>query len=255
MFILLKIIARTVILPPTGFLIVAVLGLILSRWYRKLGTTLLILGLGSLWLCATPVVADALERLAERYPPLDLSRPLNAQAIVILGGGDVRQAAEYSGPAAAFQTLERLNYGAYLARRTSLPILVTGTRYEAEAMQTTLLRDFGLRVRWVENRSGDTFQNAKFSAPLLHADGIRRVILVTSSPHEWRAVHEFRDAGLEVVPAPVGTLPEQELMFTKFIPNMGALLQSHAALYELIGEQARVTFAALHLRRQTAPQN
>jgi uncharacterized SAM-binding protein YcdF (DUF218 family) len=253
-FILLKVIARNLILPPTGFLLLAILGLILNRRYRKLGHTLLIVGLASLWLCATPVVGDALERLVERYPPLDLSRPLNAQAIVILGGGDVRQAAEYSGPAAASQTLERLNYGAYLARRTSLPILISGTRYEAQAMQATLLRDFGIRVRWVENRSGDTFQNARFSAPLLHADGIHRLILVTSSPHEWRAAHEFMNAGLEVIPAPVGTLPEQELTLTKFLPNIGALVQSHSALYELIGEQARLLFATLRLRTQH-PQN
>jgi uncharacterized SAM-binding protein YcdF (DUF218 family) len=249
MFILLKSVARTLILPPTGPIVVAVVGFILSRWYRRLGTTLLVIGLASLWLCATPFIADRLEWLAERYPPLDLSRPVSAEAVVILGGGRVRQAAEYAGPAAADETLERLNYGAYVARRTALPVLISGTRYEAAAMQATLWRDFGIRARWIENHSGDTFENAEFSARLLHPAGIHRVILVTSSPHEWRAAHEFTSAGFEVVPAPVGSLPEQELMLTKFVPNDEALSQSHSAVYELIGDPVRRVFAALHLRR------
>ena len=249
MFILLKSVARSFILPPTGLIALAIVGLILSRWYRRLGTALLVTGLAGLWLCATPFISDRLQWLVERYPPLDLSRPVNAQAIVILAGGSVRQAPEYSGPAAASQTLERLNYGAYVARRTSLPVLVSGSRHEAEAMDATLRRDFGIRPRWVENRSGDTFENAEFSARLLRPDGIRRVILVTSSEHEWRAAHEFMSAGFEVVPAPVGTLPDQETMFTKFVPNDGALSQSHAAVYELIGDPVRRFFAAIHLRR------
>ena len=86
MFIFLKSLLRTLFLPPGGLLILAVLGLLLARRHRRLGGALLIIGLGSLWMCATPVVGDALMRLAERYPPLDPSRPASAQAIVILAG-------------------------------------------------------------------------------------------------------------------------------------------------------------------------
>jgi uncharacterized SAM-binding protein YcdF (DUF218 family) len=254
MLIFLKSVMRNLILPPTGFLILAIVGLLLSRRYRRLGPALLVIGLISLWLSATPVIADALQRMTERYAPLDLSHPVIAQAVVILAGGSVRIAPEYGGPAASFQTLERLNYGAFVARRTSLPVLVSGSPLEAQAMQVTLARDFGISARWVENRSGDTFQNAQFSARLLHADGIHRINLVTNSTHEWRAVHEFMSAGLEVVPAPVGTLPREGLQFTKFLPGLEALTQSHLAAYELVGDSVRRLFAALHLRRQQ-PEN
>lgn len=254
MLILLKSMGRNLVLPPTGLLILAIVGLLLTRRYRRLGTALIVISVASLWLFSMPVVADALQRLTERYPPLDLSRPVRAQAVVILAGGTVRIAPEYGGPAASYQTLERLNYGAFVARRTSLPVLVSGSPEEAEAMQATLSRDFGIRARWVENQSGDTFQNAQFSARLLHADGIHRIILITNSTHEWRAVHEFMSAGFEVVPAPVGTLPYERLKFTKFVPQIGALTQSHLATYELIGDSVRRLFAVLHLRRQQ-PQN
>jgi uncharacterized SAM-binding protein YcdF (DUF218 family) len=246
----LKSILRNLILPPSGLLILAFVGLLLTRRHRRLGTTLIAISLALLWLAALPVVANALQRMADRYPPLDLSRPVNAQAVVILAGGDVRWAVEYGGPAAGHDTLQRLIYGAFVARRTSLPVLVTGSPTEAEAMQATLSRDFGIEPRWVENRSGDTFENARFSARLLHADHITRIILVTTSTHEWRAAQEFMAAGLQVVPAPVGIQEHGPLEVTSFVPATGALVLSHQAVYELIGEPVREIFSALHLRRQ-----
>jgi len=100
--------------------------------------------------------------------------------------------------------LERLSYGAFVARHTGLPILVTGAPREAVTMQTSLVRDFGVPVRWVENQSRDTFENARYTAQMLKPEGIGRIILITSSTHLWRAVHEYEDAGFEVVPAPAG---------------------------------------------------
>jgi uncharacterized SAM-binding protein YcdF (DUF218 family) len=254
MIIYLKSLIRNLVLPPSGLLILAIIGLLLMRKRSKLGGTLVVIGVGSLLLCSMPIVGETLQRLAERFPPLDPSRPVNAQAVVILGGGSVRIAPEYGGPAAAFETLERLNYGAFVARRTSLPVLVSGSALEAQAMRVTLARDFGITARWVENRSGDTFENARFSARLLRADHVSRIVLVTSSTHEWRAVHEFMSAGFEVIPAPVGTLQPDDRVVTRFVPNIEALIQSHLGLYELIGDSVRRVFAVLHLRRQQ-PQN
>ncbi len=119
-------------------------------------------------------------------------------------------------------------------------------------MRSTLSRDFGINARWVENHSGDTFENARFSAPLLRADGIRRILLVTSSTHEWRAVHEFTGTGLEVVPAPVGYMRSIDMHALKFLPNAAAMVHSCESAYELIGEPVRELFEALHLRRQQA---
>ena len=252
MFIFLKTFARTLILPPAGPLILAVLGLLLVRRRPKLGGTLVVIGVGSLWLCATPAMGDALMRFAERYPSLDPSKPVSAQAIVILGGGGARVAPEYGGPALETDTLERVSYGAFLAHRTGLPILVSGSPAEARSMSATLSRDLGVPARWVENRSGDTYENARFSARLLRADGIHRIVVVTSSAHEWRAAHEFMAAGFDVVPAPVGgDVPRAEGLLG-FIPTIDGLRRSHAALYELIGEPVRVSMAALHLRKQQA---
>jgi uncharacterized SAM-binding protein YcdF (DUF218 family) len=252
MFILLKSLARDLILPPAAPLIVAVLGLLLVRSRRKLGGALVVIGVGSLWLCATPVVADVLTRFAEGYPPLDPSKPVNAQAVVILGGGNERIAPEYGGAALEGPALERVNYGAFVARRTSLPILVSGSPGEAQGMTTTLARDFGISARWVENQSGDTYENTRFSARLLRAAGVHRIVLVTDSTHEWRAAHEFMAAGFDVVPAPVGGEVPRAHGPGGFIPEADGLSRSRYALYELLGEPAREVMAALHLRKQQA---
>jgi len=125
MFVTLKTLLRTLLLPPAGPLLLAFAGVwLLGRGAaaRRLGFALLAAGLGSLWVLSTPAVADRLAHAAEREPALDITRLPEAQAIVILGGSGERHAApEYAGlPAAGGDLLERLAYGAYVARVLSL---------------------------------------------------------------------------------------------------------------------------------------
>jgi len=257
MLIAIKSLLRTLLLPPGGPLLLATAGawLIARRGAgvrgRRAGWALLVAGLATLWLLAIPMVSDALGRAAQRCPPLDLTRPVQAQAIVILGGTAERLGApEYGGePAVSQRLLERLNYGALLARRTGLPVAVSGTRRETLAMSASLARDFGVRTRWVEDRSRDTFQNAQFCAQLLAPLGMTRIVLVTDADHECRAMQEFVSAGFSVVPAPVGLYVPPEMGVHNFVPNVNALACSTAALYEILGDLARQVFAALHLRQ------
>jgi len=245
-----KTLLKGLILPPSGPILLAALGVFLIKRRPLLARICLILGLGSLWLLSTPLVSDALSHLAEHYPPLDLQSTVGAQAIVILGGGGQRAfAPEYAGPAADPVLLERLSYGAYIAGKTGLPILVTGFRVEADAMRDTLRRNFGVDARWVDDQAYDTFQNARNSVRLLQADGVHRIVLVTRATHMRRSVREFSDAGVEVVPAPVGILAPRDIGFSYYLPNPDALLRAHSAVYELLGEPMRAFLAASHLRR------
>ncbi len=250
MLLRIKTLLKGLILPPAGPLLLAILGVFLIKRRPVLARTCLILGLGSLWLLSTPVISDALAGLAEHYPPLDLRGAAGAQAIVILGGGGQRVfAPEYGGPAAEPMLLERLTYGAYVAGKTGLPILVTGFHQETGAMRDTLLRNFGIGARWVDDESYDTFGNARNSVRLLEAGGIHRIVLVTHAAHMRRSVHEFTAAGIEVVPAPVGVLAPRDLGMSRYVPNPDALVRTHVAIYELLGEPVRAFLAASHLRR------
>lgn len=251
MYFTLKALARTLILPPAGPLMVALAGLWLMRGDRRLGLILISSAIVFLWICGTPLFADWITRRAEGYPALDPSQPVQAQAIVIIGGGEERNPApEYGGSVADDVLLERLAYGAFLAKRTSLPVLISGAPREIMAMNITLARNFGVNVRWIEDQSSDTFENARFSGRILRRAQVRRIVLVTSSTHMWRAAHEFMEVGFEVVPAPVGILTGRELNAFSFVPSAHALSRTNAAIYELLGEPMRRLQSALHIRER-----
>ena len=250
----LKTLLKDLILPPAGPLLLALLGLLLLKGRPLLARLCLAAGIVSLWLLSTPIVSDALSGVVERYPPLDLHLAGNAQAIVILGGGGQRPLApEYGGPAAEPFLLERLSYGAYLAKKTGLPILVTGFSIEARAMHDTLQRNFGMETRWVDDQAYDTFQNARNSARIVRAAGVRRIVLVTRATHMRRSVREFADAGFEVIPAPVGILAARDFGVLRYLPSADALMRSQMAIYEFLGETVRIFLSASHLRRHEAP--
>ena len=230
---------KNLVLPPTGSLLIALTGLALaaSTRLRGVGLAFAAAGVLSLWVLATPIVADALVRAVERFPALDLPRAVNAQAIVILSGGVRLDAPEYGGaPAPNATTLLRLVYGARVARETGLPVLVSGSRLEVVAMSDFLRRDLAVTPHWLEDHSRDTHENAQMSAAILLRAGVRRIVLVTSSAHMARSVIEFEAAGMTVVPAPAEMWTRREHGVLVWEPNANALVRSERALYEVLGE-------------------
>jgi uncharacterized SAM-binding protein YcdF (DUF218 family) len=232
----LKILLRELLLPPAGPLLLGLLGAALWRWRPRLAWTLVVTALASLWVLATPRVGCALYRLTEAYPALDPRAPVAAEAIVILGGGGSRtDSPEWDGATMRDAGWDRIAYGAWLARRTALPVLITSYAADATAMRDTLRRAFAVDARWVDAEARDTHENARHAARLL-ATGTRvRVVLVTHSNHMGRAVEEFVAEGFEVVPAPVLVNPTAPPGLAGWLPQAGALALSGLGLYELIG--------------------
>lgn len=248
----LKTLLRTIILPPAGPLLVVILGVLLQRYRPRLGQIMVLSGVAALWVLSLSIVSDGLSSLTQHYGAFDVTRPTEAQAVVILGGGGfIAFAPEYGGPSARFIMLERVTYGAYVARKTALPLLITGNGSEMVAMRETLARNFDLTVRWEDRAARDTFENAANSASILLPAGIRKIILVTHGTHMWRSVHEFEEAGFEVQPAPIGLSSERDKGVGRFIPQASALLDSSHAIYEMLGEPARRFMAFTHLRRHS----
>src|ERR1700694_2339163 len=92
---------------------------------------------------------------------------------------------------------------------TGLPILVSGGSVlrgetEAKLMREALEREFGIPVRWVEQRSRTTHENALRSAEILRPAGVQQVVLVAHSFDMPRARAEFATAGIVTFPAPTG---------------------------------------------------
>ncbi len=227
------------LLPPMPLLILGLIGLGQLKRRRGLGRVLIAGSLAGIWLLSTPLVAGwLLDSL--KPPPHELSGR-EADAIVILGGGRIADSIEYGGDTLGRFTLERVRYGAWLAKKLDKPVLVTGGAPdggipEGEMMRASLEHEFAVKnVRWVENASSNTRENARLSARLLAADGIERIYLVTHAWHLARAIPEFEALGLRVIPAGIGYTPAETGNPLQYLPNAQALHHSWLALHEWIG--------------------
>lgn len=237
----LKQVVKLVALPPVAPLLLALAGLALAGRHPRTGRRLALTGFLALWLLATPVIGEFLVRSLDQAPALDVVHAAeSAQAIVILGGGTRRYAPEYGGATVGRITLERLRYGARIARATGLPVLVSGGAVrgappEAILMRNVLVNELGVAVRWVETRSHDTHENAVDSAKILAASGVQRVILVGHSFDFPRSRKEFEAAGIGVIAAPIGIAPPlDETDIGDYLPGLRGLELSYYAIYEIL---------------------
>ena len=200
---------------------------------------------------STPFVARLMYDDLETYPPLaPATLPKAAagapMAIVILSAG-MRELAdefgdEFHNQALDGFSLERVRYGAFVAHKTGLPILVTGgDPYPggislAQLMALTLETDYGVRPQFVESQSTNTAENAILSAEILKRAGIGRVMLVTHAWHMKRAVAAFEANGLSVTAAPTSFYyPARSGVIDGLSPNFGTLRMSLYAVHEIIG--------------------
>ncbi len=231
------------LLPPLNLILLCTIGLLLHSRRPRLGRAISAFALVTLAIISTPAGALLLAApLEQRSSPPISAQHTGAQAIVVLGGGRIRNAPEYGGHDTPKPIpLVRLRYAAQLYRETGLPVLVSGgapdgaPESEAAVMARSLREDFGVPVRWVEGGSDDTWQNAVLSANILRAAGVQRILLVTDAIHMPRAQTLFAQTGLDVVAAPASLRSHSPLRATDFLPSAEGMYRAHYALHEWIG--------------------
>ena len=229
------------LLPPLSLVILLAAGLLLFRHRPRLAMLLILLVTTALFALSTPWVSGVLLKSLEISAPVNPDQLQTAEAIVVLGGGRRLGAAEYGGDTLNSISLERLRYAAFLHRASGLPILVSGgmascgTLAESRIMQHVLQSEYGFSARWIEGGSSTTWENAKFSAPLLQQAGVKRIVLVTHAWHLRRAVPLFEVQGLSVIPA--GTQFSSTHVDSVFdlLPTPAGLRDSTFALHEWLG--------------------
>jgi uncharacterized SAM-binding protein YcdF (DUF218 family) len=233
---------KILILPPGNMLLLALIGVGVRKWWPRTSTWLLVASAVGLFALSTPVGSHLLLRPLEVHPALDPGElPADVEAIVVLGADGYAPAPEYRGDSIGATTLERVRYGAWLHRRTRLPVLTTGGTIRpartplGDLMAATMREEYGVPVRWVETRAANTIENARFSAELLRRDGIRSVYVVTHASHMRRSVACFEAMGFDVVAAPTAFTGKLSPIPGDFLPRAKALHDSKIALYEWFG--------------------
>lgn len=232
------------LLPPGLILWVGLLIWLVTRARARL---LAIFFLGVIvvtWGLSTAVVSQWLiDGLQDRFPPL-LAKPNGADAVVVLGGGRYWGHNEYglsSLPSSA--SLERMAYGAYLARKWELPLVYsdgfTGEfgKQAAQATRHYFKEVLGVATVYLEENSRTTFENAKYTDRLLEARGLQRPIVVTHYWHMQRALESFHYFGIQASAGPTAriSLDVSDRGLWRWLPKATRLNVSYQALHEYGG--------------------
>lgn len=236
---------RVMMMPPTNLLLLIAVGYLLRRRWPRAGRTLSVAAIVALLVLSTHAGSNLLVAPLENLStPLTNAAATGAQAIVVLSAGSVNQAPEYGGhDAPDAVTLVRLQYGAYLQHQTALPLMTSGgivssspsPQALAVMMARTLREDFRTPVQWVEDQSEDTHENALYSARMLKAAGIKRVLLVTHALHMPRSREAFERQGMEVVAAPTMFYSRAPWSLYQMVPSANGLYRSQYAMHEWVG--------------------
>jgi uncharacterized SAM-binding protein YcdF (DUF218 family) len=244
------------LLPPVPLLLLVLAGARLMFRRRLLAWFLVLLGVAGLWFSCTTALSTALQTWLLRPPPALTEAQITElkkaprTAIVVLGGGRRLRAPEYALSTLHERGIERLRFGLWLSRETGLPVAFTGGvghgadsgTSEAEIAARIADREFGRPLRWTEGESRDTRENALKTVPMLKAQGIEQIVLVTHGYHMPRALRNFEKADvggkIRFVAAPVGLPPGGRLRVGDWLPSSDGFEGNRLVIHEWVGRLA-----------------
>ena len=248
--------------PPGIWIVWVLLMLFLIKKHEFIKKALITVGLVMIWVTSTNYFAVQFTNLAGHWmnwsthissiarSSNDVSKvnSANPKVIVILGGGRRKGALEtppdYQQQDLSSSSMERLRYGARLARQTKLPILVTGGApdkaskqelSEAFVMKLVLEKELGLAPQWLEDKSNPTQENAIRSAEIFKKEGIQNVYLVTHFWHMPRAKAVFEKHGLKILEAPMGFYQKTAFTPLDFYPSSEGFQRTRWVWHEILG--------------------
>lgn len=233
------------LLLPPGFNFILLLGaLIFSRRAPLVSFIVTLSAILLLVLLSMPLVARQLLLNLQIHPAIamiELTSGRPEGAIVILGGGRYASAPEYGyRDEISTLTLERLRYGATIAGKLKLPILLSGGRRnsnatsEAVIMNQVMVNVFNIHPQFLEINAVNTIEQAEEVKKILANKSINKIYLVTHAWHMQRAVRAFVQEGIEVTAAPVGFAATSNTE-NLYLPSASALASSSRAIHEYYG--------------------
>jgi uncharacterized SAM-binding protein YcdF (DUF218 family) len=233
------------VLPPGICILLALAGLLFRR--KLLVWVAVVL----LWVLSLPVVGDALmHRLEVPYHRISMDRVRKADAIVVLGG--VLRQIDGAPLGEWGESADRFEGGIDLFRAGKAPIIVftagqmpwqPDCKPEGELLvERARLSGLPSGSIRLTSRIANTAGEAVATAALLGVSPGRskRIIVVTSAFHMYRAVMLFRAAGFDVDAYPVdfaATDLKSRKTVLDFLPDSKGLDASSTAFREMIGRE------------------
>ena len=252
-----KPILTALLLPPVPLLLLILVGARLLLPRRGLGWFVILLGVSLLWLSACSGVGQVLTRMVLR-PPAALGtlrldeiraevRAKQQVAIVVLGNGIEPLAPEYGLSSLRPDALARLRYGLWLSRETGAPVAFSGgigwgqegSNPEAQVAARIAAQEFGRPIKWIEDQSRDTRENASRTVTLLKQAGIEHILLVTHGWHMPRSRQAFEQAAgsdMRIEAAPMGMAGRLVPAALVWLPTTEGWTEVRQVLRELFGK-------------------
>jgi uncharacterized SAM-binding protein YcdF (DUF218 family) len=225
--------------PPVLFIMLALVGTMFSLKWPRTGIGIALASNICLFASATTALSSYTNHQLEMTvsETADFSQ---AQAIVVLGA-DIEsgegESLDWLGPL----SLERVLFAVDAYRRLNLPVAVSGGPISdakpslAAMLKATFENYFNVPVKWTEDRSRNTFENALYTTTMLRDENITTVVLVTQSRDLPRAIWSFEQAGLHAIPWHTPRTPIAAEKIADFLPNTAALQASFYGFHELLG--------------------
>lgn len=239
---MLKKVLTPFLLPPGIFIITLIFT---SVWFLykknwKAGIVTMVFGCFAWALSIAPVSDTMIRSLESGY---SIPQKVEGDVIILLGLGVYDKAPDLSGLGAPTDGyLNRIVTSVRLQKRLNIPIVVTGAKplkfsVSEDHIVKRFLMDLGVSDKKIiiEDKSKDTFENAKFAKEICVKWGFANPILVTSAFHLRRAIMSFEMVGLEVLPFPTGFKSWQGKHYgwKAYLP--GDFLTASIAIREFLG--------------------
>jgi uncharacterized SAM-binding protein YcdF (DUF218 family) len=239
------------LLPPGIFIIL----FFVAAFYAKKYKAVFVFFALCFYLLSNTLVSNfLLEPLEKPYNKI-FTKNTQADAVIILGGGNVQGSANLPLTSSAYK---RAIYGLFVAKTQSLPLLFSGGGFvgqESEAssfLKSMYEIDNYLAIKLpfskkleigkfsilTEDKSLNTFQNAKFTKAKFDKIGIKKpmIYLVTSAFHMTRAKLLYEHFGFKVIPSATDfKVNHRNMVFWDLFPHMYAFEDSFLALHEYAG--------------------
>ena len=231
---------ETLFMPFSISLLLIALGLI-----RRCRVPI-VAGLAILVIAGLPAVSNSLCSILEnQYPHLRPEQCPTADAVVALGGfaGEKKQ---FPNEIQWYDAVDRFEAAVQLVKLQKAPVLLLPRAKPLTNDWQTDMRDLldqaaighGVPATEIQftKPAATTAEEAEGVKEYLLKSGGRRVILVTSAMHMWRAAFLFRKAGIEFVPFPVDYQSNAwEWRWENFIPSPASLIGTGTSFKEICG--------------------
>lgn len=200
------------------------------------------------YLLVIPITGQLLlQPLEQKY---SVPAKLDGDVLVMLGGGATLDTQDVDGQGhLSGASSSRLLTTVRLYEQLKRPIIISGgqvfpdTGNEASIAKRVLI-SLGVNPNdiYIEDKSLNSEQNAKFTAELLKMHHFKKTILITSAFHMERAMKNFQNEGILVQAFPTGYLESKNL---KLYPNQFTPSNNNSA-FIAIKEYIGIVESSIH---------